>query len=42
MDWVATAPTPGRTHGTSGPTANQCECTATPTAPVAGSPATIE
>ena len=41
-DWVATAPTPGRAHVQSEPTENQCDCTAAPTSPVAGSSATIE
>jgi hypothetical protein len=35
-------PTPARTHGTTGPTANQWDWTATPTAPVAGSKPTME
>ena len=35
-DWVATAPTPARAHGTIGPTANQCDWTATPSSPVRG------
>ena len=42
LAWVATAPTPGRAQGTIGPTENQCDCTATPSSPVAGSRATIE
>src|SRR3954447_13741299 len=41
-DCVATAPTPASAHGTSPPTANQCDCTATPISPVAGSNATME
>src|SRR5215471_9270027 len=41
-DWVATAPTPGSTHGTPPPTLNQRLWTATPSSPVAGSSATIE
>ena len=41
-DWVATAPTPDSTQGTICPTENQCDWTATPTAPVAESRATIE
>src|SRR5207237_8598201 len=41
-DCVATAPTPASTHGTIGPTLNQCDCTATPSSPVAGSRATME
>src|SRR5579864_6084041 len=41
-DCVATAPTPASANGTSPPTANQCDCTATPISPVAGSNATIE
>src|SRR4030095_11593336 len=41
-DCVATAPTPASIHGTRGPTLNQCDCTATPSSPVAGSRATIE
>jgi hypothetical protein len=40
--WVATAPTPGRAHGTIGPTENQCDWTATPSSRVCGSRATIE
>src|SRR5437588_2569407 len=39
---VATAPTPASAHGTICPTANQCDCTATPICPVCGSRATIE
>src|SRR6185312_9982622 len=42
LAWVATAPTPGSAHGTIGPTENQCDWTATPSSPVAGSRATIE
>ena len=41
-DCVATAPTPGRAQMHSEPTENQCECTAAPCSPVAGSKATIE
>src|ERR1700704_3911462 len=41
-DCVATAPTPASAQGTSPPTANQCDCTATPISPVAGSKATME
>src|ERR1041385_4913274 len=41
-DCVATAPTPASAKGTSPPTANQCDCTATPISPVAGSNATME
>ena len=33
-DCVATAPTPARAHAHSGPTENQCDCTATPSSPV--------
>src|SRR5207253_7007308 len=39
---VATAPTPARAQGTTVPTANIHVCTATPSAPVTGSRATIE
>jgi hypothetical protein len=39
---VATAPTSGRHHGTSEPTENQWDWTATPNSPVFGSRATIE
>ena len=42
MDCVATAPTPARAQVTTEPTENQCDCTATPSSPVAGSRATIE
>ena len=42
LAWVATAPTPGRAHGTIAPTENQCDWTATPSSPVSGSRATIE
>jgi hypothetical protein len=42
IDCVATAPTPGRAHGHIEPTQNQCDCTATPSSPDAGSKATIE
>ncbi len=41
-DWVATAPTPGSAQATTLPTLNQCDCTATPSSPVAESRATIE
>src|SRR5678815_3701121 len=41
-DWVATAPTPASAQVTTEPTENQCDCTATPSSPVAGSRATIE
>ena len=41
-DCVATAPMPGRAQMQSEPTENQCECTAAPCSPVAGSKATIE
>ena len=41
-DWVATAPTPGSSHGTSETTEKACDCTATPSSPVEGSRATIE
>ncbi len=41
-DCVATAPTPARAQMHSEPTANQCDWTAAPTAPVSGSKATIE
>ena len=40
--WVATAPTPGCAQGTTGPTENQCDWTATPSSPVPLSRATIE
>src|SRR6266511_4093360 len=36
------APTPASAQGTIEPTENQCDCTATPSSPVAGSRATIE
>ena len=39
-DCVATAPTPARAHAHSEPTLNQCDWTATPSSPVAGSRAT--
>jgi alkylated DNA nucleotide flippase Atl1 len=39
---VQTAPTPGQAHVTIEPTENQCDCTAAPSSPVAGSRATIE
>ena len=42
MDWVATAPTPAWAQGTSWPTLNQWDCTATPSSPVTGSRATME
>ena len=41
-DWVATAPTPGHAQVQSEPTENQCDWTAAPSSPVAGSRATIE
>ena len=41
-DCVATAPTPARAQLTTEPTENQCDCTATPSSPDAGSRATIE
>src|SRR3954471_9278302 len=41
-DWVATAPTPARAHGTTAPTARNFDCTATARSPVAASRATIE
>src|SRR6188474_268255 len=41
-DCVATAPMPASAQATIGPTENQCDCTATPNSPVAGSRATIE
>ena len=41
-DCVATAPTPGHAQMQSEPTENQCDCTAAPSSPVAGSRATIE
>jgi len=41
-DWVATAPTPARAHGTTAPTDRNLEATATPHSPVAGSAATME
>src|SRR4029077_15136900 len=41
-DCVATTPTPASPQITSAPTANQCDCTATPMSPVTGSRATIE
>jgi hypothetical protein len=41
-DCVATAPTPASAHATDEPTENQCDCTATPISPVAGSRATME
>src|SRR4051794_19791745 len=42
IDCVATAPTPARAHETTEPTENQCDWTATPSSPVAGSRATME
>src|SRR3954467_11031625 len=42
IDCVATAPTPGRSHGTTEPTENQCDWTATPSSSVSGSRATME
>src|SRR4051812_15566877 len=41
-DCVATAPSPARSHGTTEPTENQCDCTATPRSSVSGSRATME
>src|SRR5713101_4658962 len=41
-DCVATTPTPASAQVTSAPTANQCDCTATPISPVVGSRATME
>src|SRR3990167_6703534 len=41
-DCVATAPTPGSAQITLAPTENQCDCTAAPNCPVAGSIATME
>ena len=41
-DCVATAPTPGRAQVQSEPTENQCDWTAAPASPVAGSNATME
>ena len=40
--WVATAPTPASSHGTTEPTEKKCDCTATPSCPVSGQRATIE
>ena len=42
MDWVAMTPNPGSAKGTLLPTANACDCVATPTSPVPVSRATIE
>src|SRR5262249_13586936 len=42
LAWVATAPTPARTHGTPLPTHGTRVVTATPTSPVRGSIAAIE
>src|SRR3954471_7953717 len=41
-DCVATAPRPAWSHGTTAPTENQCDCTATPRSSVSGSRATME
>ncbi len=41
-DWTATAPTPACAKGTTEPTENQCDWTATPSSSVSGSRATIE
>src|SRR3954452_21215143 len=41
-DCVAAQPTPARSHGTTDPTENQCDCTATPRSSVSGSRATME
>src|SRR5947209_3335657 len=41
-DCTATAPTPARTHGTTEPTENQCDWTATPSSSVSGSRARME
>ena len=40
--WVATAPTPALTHGTTVPTAKYFDCTAQPISPVTWSVAAIE
>src|SRR3954467_803017 len=42
IDCTAAAPTPGRSHGTTLPTENQCDWTATPSSNVSGSRATME
>jgi hypothetical protein len=39
--WVAIAPTPASSHGTTGPTPRKCDWTATPKRPVTGSRATM-
>ena len=39
--WVAIAPTPASSHGTTGPTLRKCDWTATPKRPVSGSRATM-
>ena len=39
--WVAIAPTPASSHGTTGPTPRKCDWTATPKRPVSGSRATM-
>src|SRR4051812_45426365 len=41
-DCTATAPTPGRSHGTTEPTENQWDWTPTPSSSVSGSRATME
>src|SRR3954469_22173031 len=41
-DCTAAAPTPGRSHGTTLPTENQCDWTATPSSSVSGARATME
>ena len=41
-DWVATAPSPPRAHGTTAPTARNFDCVATPTSLASGSAATME
>ena len=40
--WVATAPTPASSHGTTAPVLKKWDCTATPSCPVSGHRATIE
>src|SRR3954454_23313442 len=42
IDCTAAAPTPGRSHGTTLPTENQCDWTATPSSKVSGPRATVE
>src|SRR4051794_11644955 len=42
IDCTAAAPTAGRSHGTTLPTENQCDWTATPSSNVSGSRATME